>query len=78
MLLHRSVTQVTEEVETITGTHIHPQSCLHDAAEAFLHSRSTACLMGSFWLGHSRGMLLCQDGNVLVNSGKRKKQNRVG
>lgn len=57
-------------LRAVTGSRIHPQSCPRDAAEAFLHSRSKACLTGSFWSGRSREMLLFQDGNASTNSRK--------
>lgn len=57
-------------VRAITGSRIHPQSCLRGAAAAFLRSRSTACLTGSFWSVRSREMSLFPGGNASTNSRK--------
>lgn len=64
-------------VKALTGSRTRPPPCHRDVGGAFLRSRSTACLTGSFWLGHSRVSPLGQGGNISANSGDVKKQNRL-
>lgn len=63
--------------EALTGSRTRPRSCPRGAAAAFLHSRSTACLRGSFWWERSRASPLCPGGNASAGSGNSRRKTRL-